>query len=90
MGNETSLPQGDGSASKTVQSFMEKDGTRELVYWFPQRGRILTNLYQFKIYTFWDSLTRQRTDGALVRVITPVMQSERFRDAEVRLQGFVG
>jgi hypothetical protein len=43
-----------------------------------------------KIYTFWDSLTRQRTDGALVRVITPVMQGEKLNDAEMRLQGFVG
>ena len=58
-------------------------------YWFPQRGRILTNLYQLKIYTFWDSLTKQRTDGALVRVITPVMQNEKLSDAETRLQGFV-
>ena len=61
-----------------------------MYYWFPQRGRILTNLYQLKIYAFWDSLTRQRTDGALVRVITPVMQSEKLSDAETRLQGFVG
>jgi EpsI family protein len=41
-----------------------------------------------KIYAFWDALTRQRTDGALVRVITPVLQGEQVEDAEARLQGF--
>jgi len=41
-----------------------------------------------KIYTFWDSLMRQRTDGALVRLITPVLQGEQVEDAEKRLQEF--
>jgi EpsI family protein len=68
---------------------MEKAGQRELVYyWFPMRGRILTNLYQLKIYNFWDALTRQRTDGALLRLITPVYSPESVQDAEARLQEF--
>jgi EpsI family protein len=68
---------------------MEKSGARNLVYyWFPQRGRILTNLYQVKLYNFWDALTRHRTDGALVRLITPVYQGEAPGEAEARLQGF--
>jgi exosortase D (VPLPA-CTERM-specific) len=72
------------------QAFMEKSGYRQLsYYWFPQRGRILTNAYQLKIYTFWDALTRQRTDGALVRVITPVYKDEGLSKAENRLQSFV-
>ena len=58
-------------------------------YWFPKKGRTLTNAYQLKWYTFWDALTRQRTDGALVRVITLVHDMEEVEDAEKRLQGFV-
>jgi EpsI family protein len=69
---------------------MEKGGVRQLTYyWFPQRGRILTNAYQLKLFAFWDALTRQRTDGALVRVITPVYEFERLENAEKRLQEFV-
>ncbi len=45
-------------------------------------------MYQLKIYTFWDALTRRRTDGALVRLITPVGDSEQVADADARLQGF--
>ncbi|MBF0235366.1 MAG: EpsI family protein [Desulfamplus sp.] len=42
-----------------------------------------------KWYNFWDALTRQRTDGALVRVIAPVGEHEKPEDAELRLQGFI-
>jgi exosortase D (VPLPA-CTERM-specific) len=43
---------------------------RQLVYyWFQQRGRVITNEYIVKWYLFWDALTRNRTDGALVRLV---------------------
>ena len=58
-------------------------------YWFPQRGRILTNAYQLKFFVFWDSLTNQRTDGALVRLVTQVYADEKIEEAEERLQKFV-
>ena len=80
----------ESSRSITVnRAIMEKSGFRQLSYfWFPARGRILTNAWEMKLYTFWDALTRQRTDGALVRVITPVLQGEQVEEAEARLQGF--
>jgi EpsI family protein len=66
---------------------MQKGNSKQLVYyWFPQRDRILTTAYQLKIFNFWDALTRQRTDGALVRIITPVYTSEK--DADKRLKEF--
>jgi hypothetical protein len=37
---------------------------------------------------FWDVITRQRTDGALVRVITPVYPNESVEDADKRLVSF--
>jgi exosortase D (VPLPA-CTERM-specific) len=83
-----SVPCADGMM-QVSRAFMEKNGVKQLVYyWFPQRGRILTNLYQIKLYNFWDALTRHRTDGALVRIITPVYQDENPAAAEQRLQGF--
>lgn len=78
-----------GRSITVNRAIMEKSGYRQLSYfWFPARGRILTNAYEMKLYTFWDALTRQRTDGALVRVITPVLQGEQVEDAEKRLQEF--
>lgn len=58
-------------------------------YWFPMRGRMLTNAFQMKWFNFWDALTQQRTDGALVRVIAPVGENENPAEAEARLQGFI-
>jgi exosortase D (VPLPA-CTERM-specific) len=86
-----SIPAGsDGTMAEVKRSFMEKNGARMMVYyWFPQRGRILTNLFQLKWYTFVDALTKQRTDGALVRVLTTVYDQEQPADAEARLQGFI-
>ncbi len=82
---------GKSTPMRVNRAFMEKSGVRQLVYyWFPQRGRILTNLYQVKMYNFWDAVTRQRTDGALVRLITPVYGAEQPAITEARLRGFAG
>ena len=84
------VPSCEGRFMQVNRAFMQKTGHKQLVYyWFAQRGRIVTNAYQLKIFTFWDALTKQRTDGALVRVITPVYESEQPEDAEARLQAFV-
>lgn len=72
------------------RAFMLKGDYRQLAYyWFPQRGRNLTNAYQLKIYVFWDALTKQRTDGALVRLITVVGEYEDIKVADKRLQLFM-
>jgi EpsI family protein len=68
---------------------IEKGAYKQLSYfWFPMRGRVLTNIWQMKWFTFWDALTRQRTDGALVRLITPVYPNESVEDADKRLVAF--
>lgn len=39
-------------------------------------------------HNFLDALTRQRTDGALVRLITPVYPGEEVEGADRRLTAF--
>ncbi len=87
---DVTFPVKTGAGSMRVnRAYMQKGGVKELTYyWFPQHGRVVTNLFQLKLYTFWNALTSRRTDGALVRVITPVYDSERLADADTRLQGF--
>ena len=65
---------------------------RQLVYyWFEQRGRRLTSAYAAKATTILDSITRGRSDGALVRVITPFGTGQGAEAAaDARLQGFLG
>jgi exosortase D (VPLPA-CTERM-specific) len=79
-----------GKSITVNRALMEKAGYRDLTYyWFAQQGRILASSYQVKAHTFWNALTKHRTDGALVRLITPVYENEKLGDAEARLQGFM-
>ena len=69
---------------------MSQGENRQLVYfWFPLRDRVVTNAFALKWFNFWDALTRQRTDGALVRVITPVYPGEELKDGNERLLQFI-
>jgi exosortase D (VPLPA-CTERM-specific) len=82
---------GEKSSSITVmRAMIEKGVSSQLVYyWFNQRGRILTNAYEMKIYNFWDALIKKRTDGALIRVISPLSSSEKIEDVDKRIQFFI-
>jgi len=76
----------DGSDLPVNQLIISTGQARQLVnYWFMQRGRNLTNEYAVKWYIFWDSLTRRRTDGALVRLVTPLPEQGGEEEAAQRL-----
>ena len=64
------------------------DNAQLVYYWFAQRGRNITNEYLVKWYLFWDALTKNRTDGALVRLTTPVKSGENIELADRRLAIF--
>lgn len=67
---------------------VEKRGERQLVlYWFDGRGRRVASEYVNKAYLLHDALRRGRTDGALVRIITPIADREASADAAA--QAFV-
>ena len=79
-----------GEAMTVNRAVIGKGNAVQLVYyWFVERGRIQTNEYAVKWYIFWDALTRNRTDGALVRVTTFVPDRALVPDADARLEGFV-
>lgn len=76
-------------ALPVTSAVMRQGEHRQLVYfWFPLRDRVVTNAFAMKWYNFWDALTRQRTDGSLVRIITPVYPGEELTDANQRLLEF--
>ena len=67
-----------------------KGNTKQLVYyWFEQRGRRMTSEYRVKWYLFWDGITKSRTDGALIRLVTPVFQGDSVSNADRRLTEFL-
>lgn len=52
------------------------------LYWYQGRGRTVASEYWSKAFLVWDAASRNRTDGALVRVLSPVARGATPADAE--------
>ncbi len=75
---------------KVNRAIIEKGLSQQLVYyWFEQRGKRFTNDFKAKGMVIYDSLTMGRSDGALVRYVTPLSADETEADADARLQAFM-
>ncbi|MGB3314421.1 MAG: VPLPA-CTERM-specific exosortase XrtD, partial [Albidovulum sp.] len=73
-----------------VRAVIQKGLEKQLVYyWFEGRGKRLSNDVRAKLSVLTDSLTLGRTDGALVRYVTPIGPGETEAVAEERLLGFM-
>jgi exosortase D (VPLPA-CTERM-specific) len=69
------------------RAVIQKGLSEQLVYyWFEQRGKRMTNDFKAKMSVVYDSLTIDRTDGAIVRYITPILKEEPEGAADARLQ----
>jgi exosortase D (VPLPA-CTERM-specific) len=69
---------------------IQKGDIKQVVYyWFDERGRKIANEYWAKFYLLTDSIVKNRTDGALVRLTTQVFRGESEQDADQRLKAFM-
>ena len=72
------------------RAIIERNGSKQLVYyWYEERGRSIASEYWSKWYLFSDAIIKNRSDGALVRLITTIAPSELERDADNRLRSFM-
>ncbi len=72
------------------RAVIEREQRKQLVYyWFEQRGRRISSEYWMKWFLLTDSLTKNRTDGALVRVTTLLGEHEDIEAADERLANFL-
>ncbi len=72
------------------RALMRKGESAQIVYyWFEQRGRNITSEYAAKWYMFVDAVTMNRTDGALLRVVVPVVDMTRVDESEALAQDFL-
>jgi EpsI family protein len=55
-------------------------------YWYQGRGRVVASEYAGKFWMVADAISRNRTDGALVRLVTPMNDPEA--KARARLESF--
>jgi exosortase D (VPLPA-CTERM-specific) len=89
---EYEVPQvrADGGSLRVNRVVIALGDLRQVVYyWFAQRGRVLQNEFVVKWFILWDGITMNRTDGALVRIATPVDDVSRMAEADLRLQAFL-
>lgn len=81
-----------GHAPFPVNRFIiAKGDARELVlYWYWAHDRGVASDYWAKYYLVADSIRMNRSDGSLIRLITPISAGETADDAERRLLPFAG
>jgi EpsI family protein len=81
----TSLDDTRGKRFNVGEYVINNGETRQFViYWYQAHGRSIANEYKAKAYMLADAIRFNRTDGALVRVITPISSSEQVADARER------
>ena len=69
------------------RAIIQKGETRMMVYyWFEQKGRKIAWDMSAKFWLMADGIRTGRTDGALVRLTTPIRADEEDADAEARLR----
>jgi exosortase D (VPLPA-CTERM-specific) len=79
----------NGHPLEVNRSVIQLGDAKQLVYyWFQQRGRVITNEYLVKWYLFWDALTKNRTDGALVRLTAMVSPGQDVEEVDRVLKDF--
>ena len=80
----------NGEMVPVNRAVIQKGLRKQLVYyWFEGRGRRMTNDYVAKAMTLVDGISLSRTDGALVRLITPIRPGESDNQAAERLRSFL-
>jgi exosortase D (VPLPA-CTERM-specific) len=80
----------NGNSLNVNRTLITLGDHKQLVYyWFQQRGRVITNEYLVKWYLFWDALTKNRTDGALVRLTAYVEPGQEISEADALLGDFI-
>lgn len=60
-----------------------------VVYWYQAHGRSVASEYVSMLYMVADAIRTNRSDGALVRVVTPIEPNEDITQARARAESFV-
>ena len=80
----------DGREFHFNRIIIENRGTRQLLYyWYDQRGRKIANEFVMKSLLIFDAVRLRRTDGAMIRIMTPIPTGENIAEADARLLGFM-
>ena len=83
------LPTADGRPYPVGEYLIGNAGQKQVVlYWYLAHGRSVASDYLAKAYMMVDAVRLNRTDGALVRIVTPLGTNEALESAEQRAVHF--
>lgn len=78
-----------GKTHRVGEYVITNGDVRDFVtYWYQAHGRTVANEYMAKFYLVADALRMNRTDGSLVRVMSPIDQTEGIAAAKSRVEMF--
>jgi EpsI family protein len=81
------IPLASGRQIIVNETVVQKGLDKQLVfYWYEGRGRVIASEYSAKFWMVADAISRNRTDAALVRIVTPIDDGEA--NARARLLKF--
>jgi EpsI family protein len=79
----------NGKSFRAGEYLISNGETRQyVIYWYQAHGRSIPNEYVARAYMVADAIRMNRTDGALVRVITQIAPTETVADARNRAVRF--
>ena len=87
-GARVQITPGNGLPSFAANRYLVQNGNNRalMIYWYQGRGRADASEYWAKIHTVLDSLRQRRSDGAMIRVMVPLTNSQKeAEDAAVEL-----
>jgi EpsI family protein len=79
-----------GGKSHQVGEYVISNGESRqfVIYWFQEQGRSIASEYMARVYLVSEAMRQNRTDGALVRVITPFGPGDDSSTARARAEAF--
>lgn len=78
---------GSGKPFSYNRLIIQNGDHRQLVYyWYDQRGRKIANEFVMKFWLIVDAVTRNRSDGAMVRLLTPIDADMTVKEADEKLR----
>ena len=80
------LTRPDGTSISVNRYVVSNMGERRLVlYWFQAHGRVVASEWSAKYHLISDSIHMNRSDGGMVRLMTPMMNGESTDAAQARM-----
>jgi EpsI family protein len=69
------VPSGVGGEQIAVNRYVVRKGldSQVILYWYQSHGRVVASEYWSRLFLIRDAVRLNRTDGAIVRVIAPVL-----------------